>query len=183
MIVQPQFADYMQERELALRRFATVLTGDPQASAELVGDVLSRAWEKWDHISRLDQPNAYVRKMIVNEFLSQRRKSKRTVVRSDLLEQLEASAATGSDHARAHAERNDLDHRLARLPRQQRAVLVLRYYEDLPEAEIAELLGCKPSTVRSNAARALAALRIDIRATQSSTDFPVAAGPIIEEIR
>jgi hypothetical protein len=75
MTIQRQpFADFMRERELALRRFATVLTGDPSTSEEIVVDVLSRAWEKWEHIGDLEQPNAYVRRMIVNEYLSSRRR-------------------------------------------------------------------------------------------------------------
>jgi RNA polymerase sigma-70 factor (sigma-E family) len=172
MTMQRQpFADFMRERELALRRFGTVLTGDPRTSEEIVVDVLSRAWERWDHIGGLEQPNAYVRRMIVNEYLSSRRRLRRTAPRGDVLELLDQSDGHRPDHAHAQAERDDLDRRLARLPRQQRAVLVLRFYEDLPEAEIAALLGCTASTVRSNTARALAALRIHAQSDNPKTDL------------
>ena len=107
----------------------------------------------------LDQPELYVRKMILNEFLSWRRRSWRLIPAG------EAGTGLGSaapDHAQEYSERDALLGELGKLPRRQRAVLVLRYYEDRPDAEIAELLGCAPGTVRGYASRALAALRIEL---------------------
>jgi RNA polymerase sigma factor (sigma-70 family) len=111
--------------------------------------------------------------MIVNEWLSWRRRSWRQVpsgAGTDVDTRLTPDPATG------HAERDALLAELARLPRRQRAVLVLRYYEALSDAEIAEVLGCAPGTVRGYASRALAALRVDL----SGARWP-AAGVVKEE--
>jgi RNA polymerase sigma factor (sigma-70 family) len=97
--------------------------------------------------------------MIINEFLSWRRRSWRLVPARDAGQ---APARATPDHADACAERAGLLAELAKLPRRQRAVLVLRYYEDRRDAEIAELLGCTVGTVRGYASRALAALRIEL---------------------
>ena len=105
----------------------------------------------------MDQPEAYLRKMIVNEYLSWRRRWARISPSATVT----VPAPDGPDHATVHADREALRAELARLPRQQRAVLVLRYYEGLTDAEIAEVLGCAASTVRGYAARALATLRIE----------------------
>ena len=97
--------------------------------------------------------------MILNEFLSWRRRSLRQIPAGGAAEE---SASRAPDHAHVYAERQALLGELGKLPRRQRAVLVLRYYEDRDDAEIAELLGCTPGTVRGYASRALAALRIEM---------------------
>jgi RNA polymerase sigma factor (sigma-70 family) len=94
--------------------------------------------------------------MITNEYLSWRRRWARITPHADV-----APAATEDDHAHLHAERDAIRAELARLPRRQRAVLVLRYYEHLTDNEIADVMGCPAGTVRSLASRALAALRVD----------------------
>jgi RNA polymerase sigma-70 factor (sigma-E family) len=161
------FAEFMAERELALRRFATVLTGDPGTSEEIVVDVLSRAWERWDQIGAMEQPNAYVRKMIVNEFIASKRRLRRTSPHSDLIDLIDANES-GPDHASAHSERDQLIAALTRLPRKQRATVVLRFYEGLSDADIAAVMGCGEATVRSNASRALRALRIQLHDTEGA---------------
>ena len=135
-------------------RFATVLTGQPWLAEDIVSDVLGRAFERWQTIAGLDQPHAYVRRMVVNDYLSWRRRLTRTSPHADLPE---GSAADGTAE---HAERDAMIARLAQLPRRQRAAVVLRYYADLSDAEIAAELGCAESTVRSQIHRALTALRI-----------------------
>ena len=97
--------------------------------------------------------------MIVNEFLSWRRRSWRLVPAG---RGPDVDNRVSQDHAAAHAERAALLAELGTLPRRQRAVLVLRYYEGLSDTEIAEVLGCAPGTVRGYASRALAALRVQI---------------------
>jgi RNA polymerase sigma-70 factor (sigma-E family) len=149
-----EFAAFVRERERPLLRFAMVLCGDARRAEELVADALARAYERWSRISELDQPTAYVRRMIVNDYLTWRRHLRRTVPVAD------PDRGAAPDHAVEHAERAELIAALAALPPKQRAVLVLRFYLDLPDEEIAATLDCSPSTVRSNAARALAALRI-----------------------
>ncbi len=152
-----EFAEYVQTQRPALMRFATVLTGHTWSADDLVSDVLGRAFERWDRIASTEHPHAYVRRMIVNEHLSWRRRLQRTTPVGDLDERAE----TVADGAAEHAERDAMIHRLRRLPARQRAAVILRYYVGLTDAEVAAELGCRPSTVRSQIARALSALRID----------------------
>ncbi|TDQ00928.1 SigE family RNA polymerase sigma factor [Labedaea rhizosphaerae] len=156
-----EFADYVAQRRPALMRFATVLTCRTWLADDIVSDVLGRAFEQWDRISAMAEPHAYVRRMIVNDYLSWRRRLFRTAPRAEV----EDHAAEVGDGADERAERDAMIRRLARLPRRQRTAVVLRYYAGLPDAEIAAQLGCGQTTVRSQIARALAALRIDLSAS------------------
>jgi RNA polymerase sigma factor (sigma-70 family) len=99
--------------------------------------------------------------MIVNEYLSWRRRSWRTVPSGA---GTDMDGPLTPDPAADYAERDALLAELAKLPRRQRTVLVLRYYEALSDLEIAEALGCRPGTVRGYACRALAALRVELTA-------------------
>ena len=166
------FEEFATARLPALMRHAVVLTGDRALAEDVVQEVLVRAHAKWGHIGALEQPEAYLRKMIVNEFLSWRRRFAR-VTPSD---QVEVPQSDRPDHATAHADREALRADLARLPRQQRAVLVLRYYEGLTDAEIAEVLGCAAGTVRGYAARALATLRVEAGRTTTASLNELAGG-------
>jgi RNA polymerase sigma-70 factor (sigma-E family) len=158
------FEEFAAARLGAVVRFAAVLAGERALAEDIVQEVLIRAHARWDRIGRLDRPESYVRKMIVNEYLSWRRRSWRLVPSDDL----EAGpGGPGRDHAADHAERDALLAEVSRLPRRQKAVLVLRYYEALSDAEIAEVLGCAPGTVRGYASRALATLRVDLSRTPS----------------
>jgi RNA polymerase sigma-70 factor (sigma-E family) len=151
-----EFEEFAAARLPALLRHALALTGERALAEDVVQEVLIRAQARWVRIGRMDQPEAYVRRMIVNEYLSWRRRWARVLPS----ESVSPPPADGPDHATAHADREALRAELARLPRQQRAVLVLRYYEGLSDAEIAEVLGCTRGTVRGYAARALATLRV-----------------------
>jgi RNA polymerase sigma-70 factor (sigma-E family) len=165
-----EFAEYVARQRPALMRFATVLTCQTWLAEDLVSDVLGRAFERWDRISGMAEPNAYVRRMVVNEYLSWRRRLARTTPTADV----EPNAAGHGDGADERAERDAMIRRLAGLPRKQRAAVVLRYYAGLPDAEIALQLGCREPTVRSQIHRALAALRIDMTAdmTAGTTTSP-----------
>jgi RNA polymerase sigma-70 factor (sigma-E family) len=154
-----EFGEYVVRQRPALMRFATVLTCQTWLADDLVGDVLGRAFERWDRISRLDEPHAYVRRMVLNEYLSWRRRLARTTPRAEI----EPDTGLG-DGADERAERDAMIRRLAGLPRRQRAAVVLRYYAGLPDAEIAAQLGCRVTTVRSQISRALATLRVDLTA-------------------
>jgi RNA polymerase sigma-70 factor (sigma-E family) len=160
-----EFADYVVRQRPALMRFATVLTCQTWLAEDLVSDVLGRAFERWDRISGVAEPHAYVRRMVVNEYLSWRRRLARTSPRADV----EPDRPGYGDGADERAERDAMIRRLSRLPRKQRAAVVLRYYAGLPDAEIATQLGCRVGTVRSQIHRALAALRIDM--TASSREY------------
>ncbi|SHG15769.1 RNA polymerase sigma-70 factor, sigma-E family [Jatrophihabitans endophyticus] len=152
--------DTFARRELdGLLRYATVLTGDPDLARDLVQDVMVKAFRRWSLVSAADNQRAYVRTMVTRAFLSWRRS---WAVRHVVLpfDELPEGPPTG-DHAGAIAERDDALQRLRGLPRRQRSVLVLRYFERLTDNEIAEVLGCSPVTVRGYASRALATLRAD----------------------
>lgn len=136
-----------------------VLTCRTWLAEDLVSDVLGRAFERWERISAMEEPNAYVRRMIVNEYLSWRRMLSRTFPRAEVEPQVI------SDGADERAERDAMINRLAGLPRKQRAAVVLRYYAGLSDREIATQLGCREPTVRSQIHRALTVLRIDLTAT------------------
>jgi RNA polymerase sigma-70 factor (sigma-E family) len=148
------FEQFAASRLPALLRYAAVLTGDREQARDLVQDVLTRAYAKWSRIERADRPDAYVHRMVTNAFLNTRRR------RSPRLVPLTRRHAEELPDRPAPEPDDDLRTRVWALPRQQRAVLVLRYYEGLADTEIAALLGCSLSTVRSNAARALARLRV-----------------------
>jgi RNA polymerase sigma-70 factor (sigma-E family) len=153
------FEEFARTRLPAVLAFATVLSGQRATAEDLAQEVLIKAHARWDHIGRLDRPELYVRKMVLNEFLSWRRKSWRLIPSGGnrLADASEPDPAAGyAEHAAMLAE-------IARLPRRQRAVLVLRYYEDRSDAEIAEMLGCAPGSVRSYVSRALATLRIELK--------------------
>lgn len=142
-----------------LLRYAGALTGDPHLAADLVQDVMVRAQGRWGRIRRTDHPERYVKKMVTNEHLSFRRRWHTRSVLPVTDEALHARTPATADPSVRVADHDGLRQRLADLPRRQRAVLVLRFYEDLDDTEIGELLGMTTGTVRSNASRALAALR------------------------
>jgi RNA polymerase sigma-70 factor (sigma-E family) len=155
------FEEFAAARLPAVLRLAGVLTGDRSLAEDVVQEVLIRANARWQSIARLDRPEAYINKMIVNEYLSWRRRSWRLVLAgagTDL------HARPTPDPAAGYAERDAIFAELAKLPTRQRTVIVLRYYEGLSDAEIAEVLGCRPGTVRGYASRALAALRVELTA-------------------
>jgi RNA polymerase sigma-70 factor (sigma-E family) len=151
------FEEFTRDMLAALLRFAVVLTGDRGLAEEVVQEVLLRVYARWAKIGALDSPEHYVRRMVVNEYLSWRRRWARVVPHAD-----PPVATLVPDHATAHAERDALRTELDKLPRRQRTVLVLRYYAGMSDAEIAEVFGCGAGTVRGYASRALAALRVEL---------------------
>jgi RNA polymerase sigma factor (sigma-70 family) len=168
---------YVAERRPALFRFAVVLTGDPALADEIVSNVIGTAFEQWSTVGRADNVHAYVRRMVVNEFLGWRRRLKRLTVRADLATLL----APVADHADAHAEHQRLVQELRLLPPKQRAAVVLRFYEGLSYREIAEVLDSGENTVRSNVFRALASLRIQLADSEYESQPPLS--PTIAEVR
>ncbi len=154
-----RFEEFAATRLPAVLRFAGVLTADRALAEDVVQEVLIRTSKRWDRIGQLDRPELYVRKMIVNEYLSWRRRSWRLLPGGSATE---VDDRVTPDHAGQHAERDALLTELGKLPRRQRTVLVLRYYEGLSDHEIADVLGCAPGTVRGYASRALAALRVEL---------------------
>lgn len=149
------YDDFARAQLPRLLRYATMLTGEREQAADLVQDVLVKVYRHWPRISAADHPDRYVLRMVTNGYLSWRHSwSARVITSADLPDE-----ARADDFASDHAARDDMWQRLARLPKRQRAVMVLRYYEQLPDPEIAALLGCAQATVRAHAHKALAALR------------------------
>jgi len=150
-----RFEEFVAERLDGLLRYATVLTNDPYLAQDIVQDVLLRAQQRW---AGIDAPPAYVRRMITNEYLSWRRRAVRRMVPSSH-DVLDALGPPEADPAAAYDERDAMLGLLETLPRKQRAAIVLRYYENYSDAEIAAVLRCGTSTVRSQISRALTTLR------------------------
>ena len=147
------FAEFVDGSLPALLRFGYVLTGSAQEAEDLVQDALAKSLRRWRRV-RADNPVAYTRRVMVNTHLARWRRWGARVRLGGVPE------AAADDGGLARGEDWDaLRRALAVLPSRQRAVVVLRYFEDLPDATIAGLLGCSPGTVRSHAARGLAALR------------------------
>jgi RNA polymerase sigma-70 factor (sigma-E family) len=152
------FVTFVDRHRSALLKFAMVLTGDYRNSEDTVADVLGHAFEQWDRIAGVESPLAYVRKMITNQYLSTQRRNALWLRRRAQLASHDSSPDPSGDVDRREA----MIEQLAQLPPRQRAVVVMRYYLDLSDVEIADHLGCRPATVRSHAAKALAALRVEL---------------------
>lgn len=149
------FSSWVASRESSLLRTAWLLTGDEAAAEDLVQATLERCWRHWGRVGDADDVNAYVRRVLVTTHASrQRRLWVGEVPTADLPEQ--AADAPELDAALA---RMGLIAALRRLPEGQREVVVLRFAEDLSEAQTADLLGCSVGTVKSQTSRALRALR------------------------
>jgi RNA polymerase sigma-70 factor (sigma-E family) len=149
------FAAVYRDHALPLLRFAYLLCGHQQQAEDAVAETFAKVLPQWQR-GRLTQPGAYLRRTLVNEVTS---RGRRRVL--EIREERRRSAAGRGlgdigDHA---ADRDALMHALRQLPVGQRAVLVLRYYEDLPESDVAAVLGMSVGTVKSQAARGIARLR------------------------
>jgi RNA polymerase sigma-70 factor (sigma-E family) len=150
-----EFDDFIRARHTALLRFAHVLCGDPHQAADLVQDALERTGLAWRRL-RQDDPEAYVRRVIVNTFLNGVRRLRR--------ERLMAEPPELAYH-QPESRDEALWRLLGTLPRRQRAVVVLRFYADMSEVDIAAALGCTVGTVKSTSSRALAKLRVELAET------------------
>ena len=155
MTVSAGFDDFVVMRSPRLLRTAYLLTHDWALAEDLVQTALARAWEAWHRIE--GDPEPYVRRIIVNSYASWWRRRWTGELPTEVLPE---RAHPGDAHSGVD-ERDRLWRALRQLPRRQRAVLVLRYFEDMSEAEIADALGCSLGTVKSQASRALAKLRLD----------------------
>jgi len=151
------FEEYASARGPALLRLALVLTGDHQLAQDLTQSTLLDVFLHWRKVSRAEQPDAYVRRMMVNTYLGWRRR-RWFSERPSLTAPPDLPVA---DHAQHVVDEDACRQALARLSPRARTVLALRYYEDLDDRAIADVLGVGVSSVRSTASRALAALRRD----------------------
>jgi RNA polymerase sigma-70 factor (sigma-E family) len=153
-------ADAVTFEELAgstwpsLYRYGYLLTGSHADAEDLAQQTLLQAYRSWSRVMASDSPPAYLRRMLTNAYLSQRRPKKRRLeLLTDSPPEPEHLSAGGPE------DRMTLWPHVTSLPPRQRAVVVLRYYEDLSEQEIADTLGCSRGNVKSTAHHALKALR------------------------
>jgi RNA polymerase sigma-70 factor (sigma-E family) len=152
---EADFAEFVASSSVRLFRSAYALCGDAALAQDAVQASLTSAFLAWRRVRGADSPEAYVRRMVVNQLFGWRRRKGWSV---------EQSYAAVPDAPLASHEQRVVDsdavwRALATLPARQRAVLVLRYYEDMTEADIAATLGIRAGTVKSQAAAALAHLR------------------------
>jgi RNA polymerase sigma-70 factor (sigma-E family) len=155
--IDEPFVAYVRARGDHHLRVAVLLTGDWHAAEDLVQASLAKLYRAWPRLDTATDPDAYLRRIMVNTHRSWwRTRWRRETPAAELPDR---PAASGADLADRHAAGDQVRRALATLPRQQRAVLVLRYFEDLPEADVARLLGCSAGTVKTHTHRGLRALR------------------------
>ncbi|QWF77350.1 SigE family RNA polymerase sigma factor [Amycolatopsis sp. CA-230715] len=161
-----QFDEFAGEHLPGLVRFAAVLTGDRDRAQDFVQDALVKAHGRWARVSSAERPDLYLRRMVVNGYLTWRgRWYQRSVSTVDDVGELPGVA----DPAERIADGAELAALLATLPRSQQVAIVLRFYEDRDDHEIAEVLGCAVATVRSHVSRGLNALRVRVHEQEAGT--------------
>lgn len=149
------FEEFVRARWLPLLRTATLLTGDPHAAEDLVQETLARAAQRWSDISAAKSPDAYVRRILYTRSVDAWRWRRR---QADPVEAHDPRGTTTDETDRVD-DQIALKTALSRLTPKQRAVLVVRFYEDRTETEAARILGCSVNTVKSQTRHALGRLR------------------------
>jgi RNA polymerase sigma-70 factor (sigma-E family) len=155
-IQHEDFRDYVVARGSALLRTAVVLAGDRVEAEDLLQTALAKTYLAWDRINDRAAVDGYVRRAMVNTQISWWRRRKLEVYPTDELPDLPVD-----DHTKRSELHDALGRALDRLPKRQRVAVMLRYYEDMSEAEIADKLGVSVGTVKSTVSRAMAKLRDD----------------------
>lgn len=150
-----EFSDFMHGRWSQLVRLGYGLTGDLQHAEDLAQTAFAKAYASWPRVRRADNPDAYLRRIVVNANRNRFRKLRVGEVLTEAVPDL-GQAATGPD---LRHDRDALVAALMQLPYGQRAAVVLRYWLDMTETEAAAVLGCSVGNVKSQASRALAKLR------------------------
>ncbi|HEY1281603.1 MAG TPA: SigE family RNA polymerase sigma factor [Acidimicrobiales bacterium] len=153
-VLTVDFDAYVRDHAQALCRGAFLLTGDRHLAEDLVQTALAKCAPRWGRIADQGDPTPYVRTVIVRTAIAWRRRRWRGEVPTSPLPE-----ATANDPVGVVDGRERLRHALLAVPRRQRAALVLRFYDDLSEAETARVMGCSVGTVKSQTARGLARLR------------------------
>lgn len=154
MSTDEEFADFVSARWSSLYRLAYLLAASPTGAEDLLQTTLEKAYVNWARIGRMEYAEAYVRRMLANTLVSSRR---RAWIREQPWGDVPETVADSTELP--ILDRSLLWPLVCALPARQRAVIVLRYYEDLSEAQIADVLGCAPGTVKSQASAAMGALR------------------------
>jgi RNA polymerase sigma-70 factor (sigma-E family) len=160
MSIDEEFADFVGARWASLYRLAYLLAASPTGAEDLLQTTLEKAYMRWARIGQMEYAEAYVRRMLANTLVSSRR---RAWIGEQPYGDLPETA--GESAELPVLDRSLLWPLVCALPAGQRAVIVLRYYEDLTEAQIADVLGCAPGTVKSQSSAAKGALRRALAAT------------------
>ncbi|MCL8025134.1 SigE family RNA polymerase sigma factor [Nocardioides bruguierae] len=168
-----EFATWLHVRQGALLRTATLLCGDPHEAQDVLQTALAKLYLSWDRVRERDALDAYVRRALVNETTSLWRRAWRR--RERPVDEVPDGATTADRYDLG--ERAEVWRAVSSLPPRARSVVVLRYYEQLTEAETAEVLGVSVGTVKSQAHRGLALLRERTPAHLDPRTGSVAAGP------
>ncbi|AIR99304.1 SigE family RNA polymerase sigma factor [Streptomyces glaucescens] len=156
----PSFSSYVRARQPMLLRTARSLTANPCDAEDLLQTALTKTYVAWDRIEDHRALDGYVRRALLNTRTSQWRKRRVDEFTCDELPEPEPVSG-GNDPAERQALHDAMWRAILRLPARQRAMVVLRYYEDLSEAQTAEVLGVSVGTVKSAVSRALGKLRED----------------------
>jgi RNA polymerase sigma-70 factor (sigma-E family) len=160
-----EFADFFTASWPRLFRTTYAVAGDRASAEDALQSAYAKAYASWRRVRAVDRPEAYVRRIAINEVLTSRRRAWWRLERSQA-EPPEPGALLSFETLTD--DRHAVWAAVSALPTRQRAVIVLRYYEDLSEAEIAEVLGCSRGTVKSQASAALRTLRIRDLTTDGS---------------
>ena len=152
--INQEFEAFVRSRGPALLRFAYVLTSDAALAEDLVQEAVLKVYKQWGKVMVAEHPEAYLKRIVINEYISWRRRRRNGEVPGEVPDLMTGAAAES-----VVEERDSIWRAMADLSPRQRAALVLRFYEDLPEEEIARILGCAGGTVRSLTTRALDTLR------------------------
>jgi RNA polymerase sigma-70 factor (sigma-E family) len=160
-----EFREFMRDRASLLHQSAYLLCGDWHLAHDLVQDTLVKAYQHWPRVRQADRPDAYVRRILLNEARGRWRRRERVIPVSRFPEGREPVAPDAADEI---ARRAGLLQALLGLPLRQRATVILRYLEGMSERETAAVLGCSEGTVKSQSARALSALRNYLDRTEST---------------
>ncbi len=153
------FEEFVAARSGDLWRSAYLLTGDAQKAEDLLQTALLKAWRRWGSIARDGAVEGYVRRVLVTTYTDWWRRKWSGEVPTEAMPERRGSGQVATSEADQVDQRQDMLAALATLTRGQRAVVVLRYFDDLTEQETAVALGCSVGTVKSQSSRALAALR------------------------
>ena len=157
--VTDEFTSYVEQSWSRLFRIAYALVGDVQEADELLQSTLVKVYVSWRRVERAETPDAYVRRIMINQASTLWRAEKR---RRQTRERVQEIPTEVTEPGRDLAERDEMWELIQDLPPRQRAIVVLRYYEDLTELEIAEALEIAPGTVKSQANAAIAKLRTSV---------------------
>jgi RNA polymerase sigma-70 factor (sigma-E family) len=160
-----EFREFMRNRASLLHQSAYLLCGDWHLAHDLVQDTLVKAYKHWPRVRQADSPDAYVRRILMNEVRGRWRRREQAMPVPRFPEGHEPIAPDATDEI---ARRTGLLEALLTLPLRQRATVILRYLEGMSERETAAVLGCSEGTVKSQSARALGTLRSFLDRTEST---------------